>query len=107
MAEYIEREAYYQDINDLSKGNKSADYRQAVNDCMDVLDKQPKADAAEVKHGKWIKITGMSPPEYHGKYVCSECGDKALCKNHREELSIYCPNCGARMDGKGEDNATD
>ena len=70
-------------------------YKDVVRQGYEQIIKYP---AVHEKHGKWMKITGMSPPEYHGKHVCSECGDKALCKNHREELSIYCPNCGAKMD---------
>lgn len=49
---------------------------------------------------KWEKATGMLPPEFHGKNRCSLCGCFALCeKPFREELSNYCPNCGAKMDG--------
>lgn len=53
------------------------------------------------RHGRWIKMTGMMPPEYHGHYECSECGwhMKGLRNSWtREEEMAYCPNCGARMD---------
>jgi len=33
----------------------------------------PTIDAAPVVHGRWVKMTGMMPPEYHGHYECSEC----------------------------------
>ena len=33
----------------------------------------PVVDAVPVVHGRWIKMTGMMPPEYHGHYECSEC----------------------------------
>ena len=53
-------------------------------------------------HGRWERLTGMAPPEYHGHKVCSVCGCLApynpLHPGH-EELSEYCPGCGARMDG--------
>ena len=45
------------------------------------------ADVAEVKHGEWV----------HGECVshCSECG----VETYPENITPYCPNCGARMDG--------
>ena len=55
--------------------------------------------------GKWIKMTGMMPPEYHGHYACSECGwhMKGLRNSWtREEELSYCPNCGAKMETKNE-----
>ncbi|MGN1416257.1 MAG: hypothetical protein ACI4XF_05410 [Oscillospiraceae bacterium] len=48
--EYIDRDMYYQKINDLSKGG-CGDYplyRLAINDCMNVLDEMPAADVVEV-----------------------------------------------------------
>lgn len=50
--------------------------------------------------GKWIKATGMMPPEFHGHHYCSECGNFANMKppfGNREDLSKYCPNCGVDM----------
>ena len=65
---------------------------------MEIVATAPTADVAPVRHGRWLqkkhKIFGN---EYD--YVCSECGcDYALAKYN------YCPNCGAKMDGDG-DNA--
>lgn len=44
--EYIEREAYYRQIDNLSKG-KHGVYCAAINDCMNALDEQPAADVVE------------------------------------------------------------
>ena len=69
---------------------------------IDELEKIPTVDAAPVVHGRWIKMTGMMPPEYHGHYECSECQwhMKGLRNSWtREEELPYCPNCGAKMDG--------
>lgn len=55
---------------------------------------------AEPKTGKWIKATGMMPPEFHGHHCCSECGNFANMEppfGNREDLSKFCPNCGAKM----------
>lgn len=62
----------------------------------------PTIDAAPVRHGRWVKMTGMLPPEYHGHYECSECQwhMKGIRNSWtREEDMLYCPNCGAKMDG--------
>ena len=70
-----------------------------------VIESIPAMDAAPVVHGRWIKMTGMMPPEYHGHYECSECGwhMKGLRNSWtREEELNYCPNCGARMETKNE-----
>lgn len=63
----------------------------------------PAVDAVPVIHGRWVKMTGMMPPEYHGHYECSECQwhMKGLRNSWtREEEMNYCPNCGAKMDGE-------
>lgn len=65
-----------------------------------VIESIPAVDAALVMHGRWIKMTGMMPPEYHGHYECSECQwhMKGLRNSWaREEELSYCPNCGAKM----------
>lgn len=55
----------------------------------------------EEKVGKWIK----NADENCWWYECSECGDYPM-KNAwgHEELSAYCPHCGARMEGDGEED---
>ena len=61
---------------------------------------------AEPKTGEWIKAKGMMPPEFHGHHCCSECGNFANMEppfGNREDLSRYCPNCGAKMCKGGEE----
>lgn len=62
-------------------------------------------EVQERKRGKWYKPTGMMPPEHFGRHRCSECEEFALhdWKHHREQLTNFCPNCGADM--RGETNA--
>lgn len=54
------------------------------------LDRVPTADVQEVKHGKW-EYTDLA-------YTCSEC--KAVSFN----TDYFCHNCGAKMDGKEDNN---
>lgn len=76
--------------------------REAVKRIKDI---EP-ADVAPVRYGRWIKPTGMMPPEHHGHYECSECGAWAgrdWLRPWREVLlTDFCPNCGAKMDGGDE-----
>lgn len=59
----------------------------------------------ESKAGRWMwKIK----TDEHGFYwwrECSECGSKPLLNmwNREEELSNFCPSCGARMEDGGEE----
>lgn len=74
-----------------------ADEKRAI--ITDLVNGIPAVDAVPVIHGRWVKMTGMMPPEYHGHYECSECGwhIKGLRNSWtREEELLYCPNCGSR-----------
>ena len=92
MAEYIEREAtcrdcFYYDVCDYHITEMTT---MTVNECPHKF--VNKADVVEVRHGKWIKPTPCSQ-EY-----CNQCG--LTPKMVFGMLPNYCPNCGAKMDGK-------
>lgn len=72
----------------------------AVSELWDIVDQQPIIDAEPVRHGRWIKMTGMMPPEFHGHYECSKCGWHMRGPRgsfNREEEFAFCPNCRADM----------
>ena len=84
--------------------------RKALLDCMPKDDQlmsldvrryiidAPAVDAEPVRHGKWLKASGMLPPECHDKKRCSVCANFALHDRlGRMQPSNYCPNCGAKM----------
>lgn len=54
----------------------------------------PTADVAEVKHGEWEVNVGMN---YNKERICPIC-KKKIESNYWNN----CPNCGAKMDGKGD-----
>ena len=84
----------YGDLNTVDLIRKQI---KALNDAIAILTIEPK-------RGRWIKMTGMMPPEYHGHYECSECNwhMKGIRNSWtREEEMAYCPNCGAKME-KGD-----
>ncbi len=55
------------------------------------LAKLPTIEAVSVKHGKWLDTRNIS---YSAR--CNVCGRYAT------DITPYCPNCGAKMDGGGE-----
>ena len=100
MKEYIEREAaeniFWEEQQELLKWKRyyqfEKDEKEEYNRLESYQDKIktiPAANVAEVRHGEWIN---------HNTYVeCSLCG--AMPYNP----STYCPECGAKMDGKEDE----
>lgn len=75
---------------------------------IEYIKQMPTIEAEPVKHGSWkgwttSKFTGKykdyDEPEFkdYVYYTCSECYRKSVIQE------LYCPQCGARMDG-GVDN---
>lgn len=96
MAEYIEREAAIELLHYNADETCSA----VVCD----FEAIPTADVAPVVHGQWVKNNdSFQTDDYYCcyfDYSCSECG---AIVNDRYKLPNYCPNCGAKMDGGGDD----
>ena len=57
-----------------------------------------KADFVEVKHGEWIRPTIIHGITIAGLLHCSVCGEVPCNKGK------YCPNCGAKMDEKNDND---
>lgn len=105
MTEYIERKALVHHLeNCIDEVNNTNGYTEDFKTCLRLVKNLPAADAAEVKHGKWIwDPNGMDWGL--GTWQCSECA----CRNNNLPMnnrinplvfsgSKYCPNCGAKMD---------
>lgn len=52
------------------------------------------ADVVPVVHARWEKYSSIT-------IKCSQCG--YVIPDWRYSECKYCPNCGAKMDGKGEE----
>lgn len=87
MAEYIDREK--------AKGLLHIEYAYAAEQ---LLDEIPAADVAPVVHGVWACVNKIDPIS---GYRCSKCR-----RIVGFDLTPYCPNCGAKMDG-GDSNESD
>lgn len=72
-------------------------------DCAeDIINRQKTIDAEPVKHARWIDQQHLIFK--HEIFKCSNCGhflDFGGVNAGRGDAN-YCPNCGARMDGKVE-----
>lgn len=84
------------------------------DDMMKAVEGQPSADAALVRHGRWLEY-GENKDGTHNMR-CSKCGAGLKSKGHANSYYTkhkyrYCQNCGAKMDllvsGTAADNRKD
>ena len=95
MSEYIEREAVMRNLKHFAP-------EQLTPLIKSLIQKQPAEDVVEVRHGKW-KLK-----QYEGGILDGEIYDEcSICEYQRffDDIRFktafnYCPNCGAKMDGK-------
>ena len=97
MAEYISKDkfihflfkeiAYFEETQTDIEIPISATLQSVVNE----IKKFTSEDVATVKHGRWIQLTQNVEPT---ALKCSLCGEISCCRG------MYCPDCGARMDGE-------
>ena len=59
----------------------------------------PTADVVEVRHGKW-RCYSFDPQDPY--FTCSNCGVGYSTIYHEGVEMKYCPDCGAKMDRKGD-----
>ena len=65
------------------------------------LDSIPAADVREVVRGEWIRrLDTRFGPKLNDIIICSNCNIAFSTENMIRRS--FCPNCGARMDGKAE-----
>lgn len=57
-----------------------------------LIDDEPTADVQEVKHGYWQN-------KYRSGTTIKEGVVSSCCDMWNNRKSLFCPNCGARMDG--------
>ena len=92
MAEYINREAAYEDFEKCNGENP----KWTPSRVKTLIARQKAADVAPVRHGRWL--THSDRPD---SLICSvcECGFDMW----KHDPHNFCPNCGAKMDG-GDEN---
>ena len=99
MPKYIDADSL---VRDFTGGMPSADWhywQYSGKLVVELIERQPAADVAEVRHGRWVRAGGMMPPEAFGVYECSLCGymqDYHIPTRMREKTP-FCPGCGADL----------
>ena len=94
MAEYIEREAAIKEL--MNDAPEQVGYsREDAADCIRYMD---AADVALVRHGRWEEASDGDG------IVCPFCRTDFCTIIYDTEYFNYCPNCGAKMDEKENDN---
>lgn len=86
MSGYFEKSALAEELLNLAIAGKD---KIKISSVINMIECLPAADVAPVRHGRWTRI------DYHDAR-CSECGHKTY---YPDRISLYCPECGARMDG--------
>ena len=109
MAKYIERNAAIEAAKHAwAKGLEPSQYIEAL----------PAADVVPVVHGRWIPSESdfddddtLFDVEEWCDWQCSACREDICYEDPMPPrlLPKYCPNCGAKMDGKdgGDNDAID
>ena len=109
MAEYIEREAAIKALKDNVIEMERHIYFGSnlgvpEDEIEDIVNEIPVADVEPVKHGRWGEVGGTPKGQM---FHCSICHKVAYFPQPTRDKTwkkqcpyTYCPNCGAKMDGK-------
>ena len=108
MAEYITKEAAIEvfewgDADVIEAYGDGCDFGFSRGAIKSAINSIPAADVAPVVYGRWEQ-------DADGDWYCTNCDEVvAICESGRERTyrKPYCPNCGAKMDGKVVDDADD
>ena len=95
MAEYINRAELISNLKEFAN-------EQLTPLIETLIQKQPTADVVEVRHGKWLTWEEQFPDRKPTKknnlgVFCNN------CHSHADNMTDYCPYCGAKMDGDTND----
>lgn len=102
MARYIDAELLEQWMKRDEWGTPDERWR-PESEFGRMIDTIPTADVEEVKHGEWKEIQFATSWYSVVSMKCSKCGkyhNEVFTYGNPTENINYCPNCGAKMDGK-------
>lgn len=93
--DYIERKSLEIVMNNwhnflIEAYGKYDHYTSGFDEAVKIVENFTSADVAPVVHGKWDDSFDSITP------YCSVCGMSHSCMRR---TPLYCPNCGAKMDG--------
>ena len=67
------------------------------------VDSMPTVDAVPVVHGRWIRVYSRPGVLKYLGWTCDQCGQRTG-NEYAPQWYKFCPDCGARMDGKDGDH---
>ena len=79
---------------------------QTLGEAYGVIQGMDTVDAVPVRHGRWIRVYSRPGVFKYLGWTCDQCGQRTG-NEYAPQWYKFCPNCGARMDGKGNGNETD
>ena len=97
MSDYIRREDALKEIDEWIMAFEDAVHKQSQADARLIrkgIVNLPPADVVQVVHAKWENYSPIT-------IKCSRCGH--VIHDWRYSECKYCPNCGAKMDARGEE----
>lgn len=106
MSRYIEEERLLMTLAEEAdkfdpKFLRGKSIRIGIRFAAEAIKKEPTADVdvEKIRHAYWKRQPGVNrDPEA----ICSNCGREAVYQNvdDKWEFELFCPHCGAKMDGK-------
>lgn len=76
-------------------------WNDCINEYLDMIDTIPAADVVPIVHAQWIEKYWTTEDDWgvfnHHTLTCSACAEEYQWSRGKTN---YCPNCGAKMDGK-------
>ena len=79
---------------------------QTLGEAYGVIQGLATEDAEYVRYGRWIRVYSRPGVFKYLGWTCDQCGQRTG-NEYAPQWYKFCPNCGARMDGKGNGNETD
>lgn len=97
MTRYIDAEETIRRIDLFIEGGSV--FKSVLRSIKRLINNVPTADVVEVVHGEWE----LAGEQFHIEkvYLCTACRNYEAWGEY--EKTPYCPNCGAKMDGKKVD----
>ena len=76
---------------------------QTLGEAYGIIQGMDTVDAVPVRHGQWIRVYSRPGVFKYWGWTCDQCGQRTG-NEYAPQWYKFCPNCGARMDGKGNGN---
>ena len=79
---------------------------QTLGEAYGIIQGMETVDAVPVRHGRWIRVYSRPGVFKYLGWTCDQC-DQRTGNEYAPQWYKFCPNCGAKMDGKdGEQHGT-